>query len=468
MIQSRTKGFENAVFIASCAVATLTFWLLWIIVNVTVHGSTDLRPDIYIRYNLLVLVGLCIQKFQASTGRLELISRDVFRAAKLGLTQALYVGAVIGVTLLLLQDLNISRIFLFALIPVTALAMAAANSVLPAILSQFFFQGKYQIKVIFVGPSKRVKRMNRWVSRMTRFGFQIAGLLADDTDRKSVYRVPVLGKISDLDRTIVEHDVKLVLLLEVPERKENLSEIMNLAEARGARVITVNTLAEKYQHSLQYVHHYGLDFITVRSEPLQDPLVRVLKRSMDVLIALPLVVFVIPPLAVIVAIMHRIQSPGPLFFRQWRDGISNQPFEILKFRSMNCVNDDPARQASADDARVFPFGRFLRRASLDEFPQFINVLVGDMSLIGPRPHMLEHNAQFERIFQSYHVRSLVKPGITGLAQIRGYRGEARTEEDIRSRVECDIEYIENYSLLLDFYIFLRTAHHVLMPPRSAY
>jgi lipopolysaccharide/colanic/teichoic acid biosynthesis glycosyltransferase len=157
-----------------------------------------------------------------------------------------------------------------------------------------------------------------------------------------------------------------------------------------------------------------------------------------------------------------------LFFRQWRSGLQNRPFQILKFRTMHCENDDPTRQAGKNDARVYAFGRFLRRTSLDEFPQFINVLMGDMSLVGPRPHMVEHNEKFEKILQSYNVRSLVKPGITGLAQIRGYRGEARTDDDIRSRVECDIEYIERYSLFLDIYILLRTGLQVLLPPKSAY
>jgi len=468
MIQSRTTGCYNAIFLASCVVATVTFWLLWIVINLTVHGSTEFRVDVYFRYNLLILIGLCIERLRSSSDRLVLISRDIFRAARHGLRQAAYVGAVLGLTLLLLQDLNISRTFLFALIPVTALAMAAANALLPSMLSGFFFEGRHQIKVAFIGPSKRVKRMSRWTSQMSRFGFRIVGLLSDDTDRKSVYRIPVLGKSTDLERIITEHGVKLVMLLEVPNLRDELRDIMDQAERRGARVITVNTLSEKYQHSLQYIHHYGLDFITVRTEPLQDPLVRIIKRAVDVLVSLPVVIFVIPPLAAVVSIMQRIQSPGPLFFRQWRAGISNQPFAIMKFRTMSCANDDPTRQAAVNDSRIFPFGRFLRRVSLDEFPQFINVLRGDMSVIGPRPHMLEHNEQFEKILQSYHVRSLVKPGITGLAQIRGYRGEARTDDDIRSRVECDIEYIEQYSLLLDSYIAIRTAQQVLFPPKSAY
>ncbi len=468
MIKARTTGFYNAVFLLSCVIATATFWCLWALVNTFLLGSSDMRADVYVRYNLLVLIGLCIERFGAGSDRLDLVSRDVFRSIRQGFQQAGYVGVVLGFTLLFLQDMNISRTFLFLLIPAIAIAMSATNAVVPPLLSNFFFKGRHQIRVLFVGPSQRVKRMKRWSHRMARFGFKIVGLLADDTNRKSVYRVPFLGKIQDLDKVIVEQKAQLVMLLEVPDRNDALRDIMRISEHRCARVITVNTLSEKFQHGLQYLHHYGLNFITVRNEPLQDPLIRALKRGVDICLALPVVVVVLPVLIAWVATMQRVQSPGPIFFRQWRDGISNQPFTILKFRTMAVANDDPARQAKQNDSRIYSFGKFLRRMSLDEFPQFINVLRGEMSIVGPRPHMIEHNQEFEKVLQAYHVRSLVKPGITGLAQIRGYRGEARSEDDIRSRIECDIEYIEQYSLFLDFYILMRTGFHLMFPPRSAY
>lgn len=467
MIQARITGFYNAVFLTSAVLLSLTFWGLWIVINIFVHGSYDLRPEVYIRYNLLAIIGLLIEHFRAN-GDNDLVSRDVFRATRKGLRQAAYVGGVLMVTLLFLQDLNISRIFLFTFIPVCALVLMLANASVPAILGRFFFHSRHEMRVLYVGPSKRVKKMSRWAGRMARFGFKIIGLITDDTEKKTVHGVPVLGKVSDLDRITREQKIMIILLLEVPDEKSTLQSLLTQAETRGIRVVTLNTLSEKFQHGLHYIHHYGLDFITVRAEPLQDPLYRCLKRLVDIVVSAPVVVFILPVLMAVVAIAQRRQSPGPLFFRQWRSGLQNQPFEILKFRTMTCANENPSRQAAQNDVRVYPFGRLLRRTSLDEFPQFLNVLRGEMSLIGPRPHMVEHNAQFEKILQAYNVRSLVKPGITGLAQIRGYRGEARTDEDIRSRVECDIEYIEQYSLFLDFYIFVRTIYQVLLPPRSAY
>lgn len=468
MIQSRTSGFSNAVFLATCVVLTVTFWGLWALINIVFHGSTAMRSEVYLRYNLIVLVGFAIEYLRHRHFQLDLISRDVFRSARLALHQTAYVGGVLMVTLLFFQDLNISRIFLFTFIPVCALVLALANATLPDLLSRCFFTPRHEIKILLVGPSPRIRRLNRWTTRMARYGMRVVGTLSDTTERRSVYRVPVLGASTDLDSVLVEHDINLIVLLEVPDSREHLQKVLGTADQRGVRVITVNTLSEKYQHGLQYLHHYGQDFITVRAEPLQDPLVRSLKRLADICVALPVVALVLPPLALWVALMQRLQSPGPMFFRQWRSGIQNRPFQIIKFRTMTCANTDPSRQASQNDERVYSFGRFLRRTSLDEFPQFLNVLRGEMSLVGPRPHMLEHNEQFEKVLRSYHVRSLVKPGITGLAQIRGYRGEAQTEEAIRSRVECDIEYIEQYSLFLDFYIVLRTAYHVIFPPKSAY
>jgi putative colanic acid biosynthesis UDP-glucose lipid carrier transferase len=177
---------------------------------------------------------------------------------------------------------------------------------------------------------------------------------------------------------------------------------------------------------------------------------------------------VFPVLTVIVWIAQRIQSPGPLLHVQTRAGLQNRRFKIYKFRTMHTGNGDIARQARDGDDRVYSFGRWFRKLSIDEVPQFWNVLRGDMSIVGPRPHLIEHNQQFSELMANYHVRAFVKPGITGLAQVRGFRGEARSESDIAHRVECDIEYLENWNLSLECGIIIRTFFHLLVPPRTAY
>jgi lipopolysaccharide/colanic/teichoic acid biosynthesis glycosyltransferase len=149
-------------------------------------------------------------------------------------------------------------------------------------------------------------------------------------------------------------------------------------------------------------------------------------------------------------------------------GMANKPFRILKFRTMHLAPRSLARQTTTNDDRIYPFARWLRRRSLDEVPQFINVLLGEMSVVGPRPHMIVHNRRFTELMTSYQVRSFVKPGITGVAQVKGYRGEARNSAGILERVKLDIEYIESWSIWWDIAIIFRTSKEVLFPPRSAY
>jgi len=166
--------------------------------------------------------------------------------------------------------------------------------------------------------------------------------------------------------------------------------------------------------------------------------------------------------------MHRLQSPGPLFFYQDRNGRHNRVFNIIKYRTMHVNHGQEAVQATRNDPRVYPAGKWLRKLSIDELPQFINVLKGDMSIVGPRPHFVDHNVMFGEIANFYRVRSFIKPGITGLAQVRGLRGEAVKEEEIVERTHSDLYYLENWSLLLDWVIILKTARQMLVAPKTAY
>jgi lipopolysaccharide/colanic/teichoic acid biosynthesis glycosyltransferase len=171
-----------------------------------------------------------------------------------------------------------------------------------------------------------------------------------------------------------------------------------------------------------------------------------------------------------VAIAQRLQSRGPVFHRQERSGLNRQRFYIFKFRTMH-VGSEAQRgtQATRDDHRIFAFGRFLRKTSLDEFPQFINVLLGEMSVSGPRPHLLEHDQKFAAMVGSYYMRHFVKPGITGLAQSEGFRGEvAGRPELLQQRIDHDLRYVNMWSLQLDLRIIATTARQVVRPPRAAY
>jgi putative colanic acid biosynthesis UDP-glucose lipid carrier transferase len=173
-------------------------------------------------------------------------------------------------------------------------------------------------------------------------------------------------------------------------------------------------------------------------------------------------------LTALIWIVQRFQSSGPLFYKQQRAGIQNITFSIYKFRSMHTDHGQVTRQATMDDERVYAFGRFMRRYSIDELPQFLNVWRGEMSVVGPRPHLAEHNDMFAKVMKNYHIRTYVKPGITGLAQVRGFRGEITRPSDIDHRLASDLYYIENWTVMLDLTIVLRTIWHVIFPPKQAY
>jgi putative colanic acid biosynthesis UDP-glucose lipid carrier transferase len=259
-----------------------------------------------------------------------------------------------------------------------------------------------------------------------------------------------------------------VILLESPFFTEVNQKIIRICDQLGIRLFILSDLEEKLRHSITLFEDEGFRFIGLREEPLENPLNRFLKRAIDFAIAIPVMVVVFPVLTVVVFLSQRLQSPGPLFHIQCRAGMQNRQFKIYKFRTMRPDNGEVSRQAQPEDNRVYPLGKWFRKLSIDEVPQFWNVIRGDMSIVGPRPHLIELNNQFARLLQNYHVRTFIKPGITGLAQVRGFRGEARDNSDIENRVACDIEYLENWNISLECGIILRTFSQLIFPPQSAY
>ena len=314
--------------------------------------------------------------------------------------------------------------------------------------------------------------MMPWISGKSQYGVDIVGLVTDDTEAGADLPWPIVGSISELDRLTHSTGATQVILLQMPDTISHAADIGEKCEQLGIRLLIVNdiekNISEHFNRPVFFFEDGGVRFISLREEPLECPFNRILKRVLDIAVSLPVVTFILPILSLLVAILQRSQSPGPLFFRQRRTGIRFKTFDIFKFRTMGVHNPDHTLQATQLDPRVFAFGRWLRRLSLDELPQFINVLRGEMSVVGPRPHMVEHDIEFGKVALAYRLRSFVKPGITGLAQVQGFRGEARQPADIVDRVRYDVYYLENWSLSMDWHIIARTAWQMLHPPKTAY
>ena len=238
-------------------------------------------------------------------------------------------------------------------------------------------------------------------------------------------------------------------------------EIFRYCEDHMIRFYALPVFMEFLTKRMELSHLGSTMLLSVRNEPLQDPVNRGVKRLFDILTSGLFLLTVFPIVYLIAGIIIKIQSPGPILFKQKRNGLDGKEFYCLKFRSMHVNKDSDRIQATKNDPRKFKFGNLMRKTNIDELPQFINVFKGDMSLVGPRPHMLLHTQEYSRLIRRYMVRHLVKPGITGWAQVQGFRGETKTLDQMENRVKADIWYVENWSFGLDLRIMWRTLLNML-------
>ncbi len=251
--------------------------------------------------------------------------------------------------------------------------------------------------------------------------------------------------------------------------KEELQRLLAEADRLMIRVKFLPEFLNVFDRNVQIENIGNIPVISVRAEPLLQDRNKLIKRIFDIGFSLLVILFLLSWLMPIIWLAIRIESKGPLFFKQKRSGIDNKPFFCYKFRSM-VANNKTADQAQAtkNDKRITKVGAFLRKTSLDELPQFFNVLMGNMSIVGPRPHMLSHTDQYSRELDTYMIRHYVKPGITGWAQVNGFRGETREIADMQHRVQCDIIYVEGWTFLLDLKIIFLTIWNIVRGEENAY
>src|SRR5437868_8209134 len=463
MVTQRTEGRYRLFLSCQIIIVAALFWLgVWIMVTFysPVGSLTWGRYSIYC--GMLVL-GLTLETLSRSKN--FFLQNELLRPHRLSLRQTAAAVGLLVLYLVAAKDAFISRVFIFNFVPWLYISLLCSHYYLPSILARGIF--RREDKTLLIGSTQRAAQLRDWLQRKAEIGFRTVGLISDDPKIDNG-GLPLLGTRNQLEQVIHDHGITQVILLEFPLFSEANQNVIQICDQLGIRLLILSDLEERLHHSVTHFEDGGFRFIGLREEPLENPLNRFLKRAIDIVIAFPVMLVVFPVLAAIVFMAQRLQSPGPLFHAQNRAGMQNRQFKIYKFRTMRSNNGELSRQASAEDERVYPLGKWFRKLSIDEVPQFWNVLRGDMSIVGPRPHLIEHNQQFSKFLANYHVRTFVKPGITGLAQVRGFRGEARNNADIENRVACDIEYLENWNLSLECAIILRTFAQLILPPRSPY
>jgi putative colanic acid biosynthesis UDP-glucose lipid carrier transferase len=325
--------------------------------------------------------------------------------------------------------------------------------------------------LIFIGYNDITKQLAEMIAKTPHYGYKVLGVIS--SSKTPITGLTHLGNLMSFYKNPLAHRIDEVIITTDELNKEMLNSVYLFAEKKGIRTSVVPNYSGFYSNRFQFQLFGNYPLIRLRSEPLQQEHWQLVKRIIDLLFCIFAFTFIFSWLFPIIAILIKLDSPGPVLFKQERWGKNGDRFLCYKFRSMRInmpeVNDkNEFMQASKSDPRITKFGAFLRRSSLDELPQFINVLLGEMSVVGPRPHAHEHNLRTKDKINSYLVRHWIKPGVTGWAQVNGYRGETKTDEEMQNRINFDIWYIENWTFWLDIKIIFITVYNLIRGEKMAY
>jgi len=313
---------------------------------------------------------------------------------------------------------------------------------------------------VIIGKNRKTEQLERFFKDNPDYGylhhktFDIKGL--DKIELEDCFEYIIDNEINEIYTSVAELTNKQLLSL-IDFADNNLKILKFLPDNK-----------EIYSRKLDFTYYGFLPILSLRTIPMDEPVNKFIKRLFDILLSLTIIIGILSWLTPILGFLIKMESKGPVFFKQKRNGLDYQEFYCYKFRSMTPNPLAHLYQATKQDERVTKVGKIIRKTSMDELPQFINVLKGEMSVVGPRPHMVSHTKMYAGRIDKFMVRHFIKPGITGLAQVSGYRGEVESDDDIIKRVRFDIFYLENWSLLLDIKIVFQTVFNALRGEEKAY
>ena len=317
-------------------------------------------------------------------------------------------------------------------------------------------------RVIVVGCTTQAIRLKSLFETRTDYGYHFMGFFSDKKTGNDIK-----GRTSDIQSFATQHNIDDIYCSLNEISNTNLKDLIAYAETNNKTIKFIPDSNEIFSKNLRIDYYEFFPLLSLQKSPFDEPIAKLTKRVFDIIFSFLVIVLLLSWLTPIIAFFIRIESKGPIFFKQSRAGINGEHFSCFKFRSMQ-VNDTTDQLAVKNDPRVTKVGRFLRKTSLDEMPQFMNVFLGDMSVVGPRPHIGPINTKYGDRIKKYVLRHRVKPGITGLAQVRGARGEINADEDMINRIKYDVFYIDNWSVLLDIKIIIQTVVNIFMGDEKAY
>lgn len=322
-------------------------------------------------------------------------------------------------------------------------------------------KGRNRCRVVFMGGQSSMQELyGEMVSALTT-GYDVLGYFDAQPSVKFSKECAYLGHSKDVIEYIKGNRVDRVYCGLSYVHEDLIVPVINYCESHLIRFYSVPNMRNYLHRRVTLEMFSNVPLLSIRNEPLNSVEKRFIKRTFDIIFSLCFLCTAFPFIFIIVGIVTKITSPGPILFKQKRHGLDGKEFWCYKFRSMKVNADADKLQATEHDPRKTKFGDMLRRTSIDELPQFINVLKGDMSVVGPRPHMLKHTEEYSKMIGTYMVRHLIKPGVTGWAQVTGFRGETKELSEMEGRVKADIWYMEHWTFMLDLYIIYKTIANVL-------
>ena len=330
-------------------------------------------------------------------------------------------------------------------------------------------KGKHKRYAVFIGGGNNMQMLYEEMESSLASIYEIIGYFDIEPNNSFSIQCPYLGNPNDfIDFMSEKTDIKHVFCsLSMEQGRYNVS-IINYCENHLLYFHGVPNVCKGFPRRIWHSMVGNMPILNLRYEPLSKVENRFLKRIFDIVLSGIFLVAIFPLIYLIVGVVIKLTSPGPIIFKQMRTGLNGVDFECYKFRSMRVNEEADSKQATVDDPRKTRFGNFLRRSNLDELPQFINVFKGEMSIVGPRPHMLAHTETYARLIDKYMVRHFIKPGVTGWAQTHGFRGETKELSQMEGRIKADIWYMEHWTIFLDLYIIYKTIANVVVGEKNAY
>lgn len=413
----------------------------------------------------LIWIGLLLYRDSYRMVRIERIESILRRT----INKVLIHAAIVSIFVVFLKYEDVSRLRLLFFYLFFFFIIMTFRYIIMKILKKIRAKGYNFQKVIIVGANDTGERMRKILAKDLTYGYLFLGFFDDKSAVSPNISGPFLGEFDDIQDFIDREKIDEMYVALHIDKVEVINRLIKICEQNMIRIKFIPDFQLYTKSSkVEVVFYENTPVLMFRPEPLEFASNRLVKKVFDICFSLAVILLIFPWLVPIVALIIKIESPGPVFFKQERSGRDNQSFMCFKFRSMYVNDLAHDKQAGKGDSRITRFGSFIRKTSVDELPQFFNVFLGDMSVVGPRPHMVNLAKEYSELINNYLVRQYAKPGITGWAQVNGYRGETKELIDMENRVEYDIWYIENWSLLLDMKIIVRTIINVFNGEENAY